>query len=534
MGKDFDFAGQTSQIANTIHEEQMLFQARQPPPAQQRPPVPQASKPTRTGYESYHDPNYIPQLEARADIWGLKPKQPTQAKQPEPQAQPQALPPASRKMMSLEEVEAMMMRGQTIPESIATPPAQQAPTQAPPMPGYHPQQIPASQPQYPGMPGQFAPQILQRPQQQQQQPSHVQHPSRQQQVHAELPAHSVQAHPPQQPTILQRQRPTPDPSSQQQRHAPPQPSSQRPPSQPRQILQNPNRLSGQGQPMTQTGPASRGPVPGHTRGPSFPGGMVITHPEQLLHLSEEQRAAFLEEDAKRAKRNHKIALLSKDNGLMTPQDKNFITRIQLQQLMTATGNLEEAGSEAALAEDFYYQVFTQIRGAPRQNPHQPASQFAQTYLFQTNSRYGPGRRQGRGGDNHMQRMEQQVQRAVEAAKAKPKGKQLVIEGSLGKIAFSNSKTPRPLLNIKRTETGDKHPKQHKTSIADRKEILRNIEAVYMTLMHMEDHERALPAPINENSDPEAIQKHMEWRTKIEALHNKLWQNIKIMEPINPQ
>lgn len=133
----------------------------------------------------------------------------------------------------------------------------------------------------------------------------------------------------------------------------------------------------------------------------------------------------------------------------------------------------------------------------------------------------------------MQRMEQQVQRAVEAAKAKPKGKQLVIEGSLGKIAFSNSKTPRPLLNIKRPETGDKQ-KQHKPSIADRKEILRNIEAVYLTLMHMEDHERALPAPINEDSDPEAIQKHMEWRTKIEALHSKLWHDIKIMEPINPQ
>jgi DNA topoisomerase 2-associated protein PAT1 len=260
--------------------------------------------------------------------------------------------------------------------------------------------------------------------------------------------------------------------------------------------------------------------------------MVITHPDQLAQLTEEQRAEFLEAEAKRAKRAHKIALLSKDNGLMTPHDKNFITRIQLQQLMAATGNLEEAGPEAAIAEDFYYQVFSQMRGAHRQTPHQPPNQFAQTYLFQTNSRYGPGRR-GRGGDNHMQRMEQQVQRAVEAAKAKPKGKQLVIEGSLGKISFSNSKTPRPLLNIKRTET-DTHPKHHKPSIADRKAVLRNIETVYMTLMQMEDHERAMPAPINEKSDPEAIQRHMEWRTKIEALHHKLWQDIKIMEPINPR
>ncbi|CAN9195131.1 unnamed protein product [Alternaria alternata] len=553
VGKHFDFAGQTSMVSSTLQEEQMLYQARQkypqqqqyqqqqqqPQQYQQRPPVPQASKPNRTGYESYKDPEYIPQLEARADIWGLKPKQPAAQRQPSPQPPAASQQPApTRKAMSMEEVEAMMRA-----QSIGTPPVQQAPP--PGFPGYaqqqqYPQQhFPQQQPQYPGMPaggmpGQFAPQILQRPQQQQQPVRQQQ--QQQQQARAELPDQPVRSQPPQQPTILQRQRPqSNEPGAQQQRQAPSQAQAQGPPTQPRQILQNPNRLSGQGQPMVQNpqqGPqAGRGIPAGHNRGPSFPG-MVITHPEQLLQLSEAERAAFLEEDAKRAKRNHKIALLAKDNGLMTPQDKNFITRIQLQQLMTATGNLEERGPEAAIAEDFYYQVFTQIRGAPRQNPQQPASQFAQTYLFQTNNRFG-NRRQGRGGDNHMQRMEQQIQRAVEAAKARPKARQLVVEGSLGKIAFSNSKTPRPLLNLKRTENNDKLPKNHKSSIADRKEALRNIEAVYKTLMQMEDHERAMPPPIQEGSPPEAIQAHMEWRSKIEALHQQLWLNTKIMEPINP-
>ena len=134
----------------------------------------------------------------------------------------------------------------------------------------------------------------------------------------------------------------------------------------------------------------------------------------------------------------------------------------------------------------------------------------------------------------MQRMEQQIQRAVEAAKARPKARQLVVEGSLGKIAFSNSKTPRPLLNLKRPETNDKLPKSHRSSIADRKEALRNIEAVYRSLMQMEDHERAMPPPIQEGSPPEAIQAHMEWRSKIDALHEQLWSNTKIMEPINPR
>ncbi|KAF2279046.1 uncharacterized protein EI97DRAFT_456451 [Westerdykella ornata] len=512
VGKDFDFAGQTSKIANTLQEEQMLFEARN----LRKPPPVQASKPARTGYESYHDPDYIPQLEARADIWGLQPKQVPQQKQPEPQA-PSA---PAKKMMSLDEVEAMM-RAQTASQTTAAPPVQPAPAQIPPsVPMRHQQQI-----QHHGAQDQFAPQILQAPHQQQ--PSFSQ-----QQAHAELPAHPVQIQPPRQPAAMQRQRQTPDNAGQQPRYAAPLPSAQRPPSQPRQILQNPNRLSGQGLPVMPPPTGPRGALPVHSRGPSFPS-MAIT-PDQLMQMPEEQRLAYLEEEARRAKRNHKIALLSKDNGLMTPQDKNFITRIQLQQLMAATGGLEEARSEAALAEDFYYHVFSQIRGAHRQTPQQPANQFAQTYLFQTNSRFGAGRRHGRGGDNHMQRMEQQVQRAVEAAKAKPKNKQLVIEGSLGKISFSNSKTPRPLLNIKRAETGDKHPKPHKSSIADRKEVLRNIEDVYRALMEIDDHERALPPPINEESSPEAIQNHMEWRTKFQALHDKLWEATKIMEPINLQ
>lgn len=512
----------------------MLFQARQPP-SQQKPSIPYASKPARTGYESYNNPEYIPQLEARADIWGLKPKQSAAAaKQPEPEPEPQLqqfTPAPARKMMSLDEVEAMM-RGHNIQEAPAHMMQQGPPQNYGQHPLPHPQHMPHGQPQFPGMPGQFPPHIMQR-----QQPPHLQGPPpRQQPVHAELPAQPVHPQQAQHPTILQRQRqqqtPVPQPPVPQLQRQNPQQQQQRPPSQPRQILQNPNRLSGHGQPMMQQPhPGPRGSLPGHARGPSFPG-MVITHPEQLMALSKEEREAYLEEDAKRAKRNHKIFELSKDNGLMTPQDKNFITRIQLQQLMSATGNLDEKSPEAQIAEDFYYQVFSSIRGAPRQNPHQPANQFAQTYLFQTNSRFGP-RRNARGGDNHMQRMEQQVQRAVEAAKAKPKGKQLVIEGSLGKISFSNSKTPRPLLSLKRAETGEKS-KHNKSLVADRKDTLRNIEAVYMTLMHLEDHDRARPPAIADGSPPEAIQAHMEWRTKMEGLRKKLWQDIKIMEPINPQ
>jgi DNA topoisomerase 2-associated protein PAT1 len=245
------------------------------------------------------------------------------------------------------------------------------------------------------------------------------------------------------------------------------------------------------------------------------------------------------EEAKRAKRNHKIFLLSKGNGLMTPQDKNFITRIQLQQLVAATGNTTDPDPEAVLSEDFYYQVYSQIRGAPRQHPRQPLGHFAQTYLFQTGRSVGShgSRRQFQSADNHMQRMQQQVQRAVEAAKLKPKNKQLIIEGSLGKISFSNAKTPKPMLNIKRPESSDgikstKRIANTELSPSDRKSILTNIESVYGTLMKMEDMERTMSSAPEEH-DLDALQRHLEWRQRMQSLNQKLWYELKVLEPIVP-
>lgn len=142
----------------------------------------------------------------------------------------------------------------------------------------------------------------------------------------------------------------------------------------------------------------------------------------------------------------------------------------------------------------------------------------------------------------MQRMEQQVQRAVEAAKNKPKNKQLVIEGSLGKISFSNAKTPKPLLNIKRTDSGTdinrpgsaaRDRKAHLASVSgsDRKTVLADIESVYSTLMIMEDHDRHIPPPLNEDSNPELVGLHMDWREKAQKLNTQLWFQLKVHEPI---
>lgn len=532
VGKDFDFFGRTAQVATAIDEEQLLYSRVHPntarpapvaPPVQMQ-PMPaynynqqQNYRPVRTGYEKYEAQDSSMDLQVDPSLWGVAPKK--QATPVPSHATAAPVPAAGRKVMSLEEVEAAMRAeaqakrqaqagsaGQALtPQQIAAQP-QQVRQQFPgafeqndfyahpnridqPMIPTNDQQRANDGPQYQGHPVQ----ILQRPQSKSQQPQ------------ADIPGAASPMNVPRQPV------------------------------QPTQILQNPSHMSGDAarmgiQPVFPSHPM-------HQSQGSIGRQAIITHPAQIAQLSETEKVAYLEQEVRRAKRHHKIFTLSRDNGIMTPHDKNFITRIQLQQLVAATGNPAEHGTDAALAEDFYYQVHNQIRGGQRQNPSQPLNNFAQTYLYQTGNRQGHHRRQ-RGPENHMQRMEQQVQRAVEAAKNKPKNSQLVIEGSLGKISFSNAKTPKPLLNIKRTESsgdanrqGTPHKANATTSGYNNKTILSDIEKVYNTLMKLEDHERKMPPSVTEDGDTELIQQHVEWRETTQKLNDKLWKELKIHEPV---
>jgi len=506
VGKDFDFFGQTAQVAGAFEEEHMRFQRQQPapraapPPSQpQQPqggyysqqyhqpqqPVQQSYRPARTGYEKYKETEPMPDLHVDRSIWGMGPA--TTTSQAAPQQAPQPAP--SRKIMSLEEVEASM-RQQSQPSAQPQPPQPGPGYQQTPPPGYqqhphYPQQH-QTQPQH-GHPQPV--QILQRPQSIQQKPT--------------PPAQGI-----------------PAPQQQQQ--------YQGPPSQPTQILQNPNRMSGD----PNRGPAGHQSTPSQGAMPNL--AQLQSHP-QFNQMSEEERLAFLDQETKRAKRNHKIWMLSKDNGLMTPQDKNFITRIQLQQLVSATGNPAEQDTDAPSAEDFYYQVYSAIRAGQRQHPSQPLNNFAQTYLFQTGGRHGGFRRHGRPAENHFQRMEQQVQRAVEAAKNKPKNPQLVIAGSLGKISFSNAKTPKPLLNIKRNDSESTRPSSAKppsNAGVSRRAILKNVEKVYDLMMSIEAHRRLVPPMAPEGPNPEMEQLHATWKSTLDKYINDLWEALQVHHPVD--
>lgn len=357
VGKDFDFFGQTAKVSGAINEEQMRF-SRQQLAAQRQSPPRQVSRPYKTGYEAYKKPDHASDLKVNASLWGTAPQASTSVasqgivqrggprvasvNQPTPTAAP------AKKMMSLEEVEAAM-RSQAKKPSPSPVPQQQV-------------QMPQS-----GQAQQSQPQ----PQQGfQQRSTSVLHPqpqaSSQQRIqHQQRSSHGSRAE-----MRMQASQPSVAPQALQPGQPVPQSVLDRAVSQPRQILQNPNRQPAQlaprpPEPIMPMQPQPRVPISGPSGAThTIP---IITHPQQLMQLSEEERQAFLVEDAKRAKRNHKIYLLSKDNGLMTPQDKNFITRIQLQQLMTATGSTNENDPDASMSEDFYYQVHNQIRGGMRES-----------------------------------------------------------------------------------------------------------------------------------------------------------------------
>jgi DNA topoisomerase 2-associated protein PAT1 len=168
----------------------------------------------------------------------------------------------------------------------------------------------------------------------------------------------------------------------------------------------------------------RSPVRQNNLPPSRPTSLPGGHPPpNFQEIMAAENARLLAEDAKRRKRNQKLNEMSKYNGLMTPADKNFIQRISISQLL--------ADPSQPHLEDFYYQVHTAIRS--RSHPNQPLNSMAQTYL------------RGRG----KRLMENQVLKAVQHARSRPKQEALSLEGALGKIAFHGSGRPRALLDVRK-------------------------------------------------------------------------------------
>lgn len=159
-----------------------------------------------------------------------------------------------------------------------------------------------------------------------------------------------------------------------------------------------------------------------------------------------RREPMTPEEQKRLQiRQAKVEKILKHSGLMTPRDKDFITRYQLSQIVT----------EDPYNEDFYFQVYKIIqRGGVVGESNKDL--IARAYLEHSGHRLG-GRY--KRADVALQRMQSQVEKAVTVAKERPQKNKdhsdAAREGVLGRISSSmNSKAPRRQLQIPVHKTGD--------------------------------------------------------------------------------
>ncbi|SCU92156.1 LADA_0F14730g1_1 [Lachancea dasiensis] len=137
-------------------------------------------------------------------------------------------------------------------------------------------------------------------------------------------------------------------------------------------------------------------------------------------------------------RQAKVDKILRHSGVMTPRDKDFITRYQLSQIVT----------DDPYNEDFYFQVYKIIqRGGIVGESNKGL--IARAYLEHSGHRLG-GRY--KRADVALQRMQSQVEKAVTVAKERPQKSRENLDGAkegvLGKISSArNSKAPRRQLQI---------------------------------------------------------------------------------------
>ncbi|KAJ7583418.1 topoisomerase II-associated protein PAT1 [Mycena floridula] len=290
--------------------------------------------------------------------------------------------------------------------------------------------------------------------------------------------------------------------------------------------------------------------------------------QQRLLLSEMAQAEFLREmqgspadqEALRAEAMRKILQTEKMeekrrrkaryNDLMTQSDKDFITRIQVSQLVT----------QDPYADDFYAQVYGAIL----------RSRLGQTQderVLKFGSGLGVGLGVVQKGNNRrpnaMQRMEQQVERIVSNARRREEEKGMhsghSLQGALGRTSGRSYKAaPRQLLNVDANSASSPtlgHTRAHSkdlepdgaaaqaaklgkealgnagntTDLVSRdpltqREILICLENVYDLVLRIEQLRRDQPLA----EDDHLLQ---EWQAEHDETLAQIWTELKVMVPI---
>nr|VWO94664.1 MDR efflux pump ABC3 [Ganoderma boninense] len=259
-------------------------------------------------------------------------------------------------------------------------------------------------------------------------------------------------------------------------------------------------------------------------------------------------------EEKRKRKLDKIAHMSRYNDLMTQSDKDFITRIQVSQLVT----------QDPYADDFYAQVY----GAILRSRMGIATSEDRVLRFGSGGGVGlglgqkipAGRRQ-----NALQRMEAQVERIVSNARLREKEKASLnnLQGALGRTAGRSYKAaPRQLLQVDASNASTSPTTSHATAAhiskqdiamegegvareaakmgrealataADgfvhkdpltHRESLVILEQLYDLVLEVEQRRRDQPPP-------EEVEAFEEWTIQCEALIDQLFDKLMVSAPL---
>ncbi|GAA5873311.1 hypothetical protein JCM8547_007066 [Rhodosporidiobolus lusitaniae] len=168
--------------------------------------------------------------------------------------------------------------------------------------------------------------------------------------------------------------------------------------------------------------------------------------EELVRKVEERIVEHERMEEARKRKAAKIAAMAKHNNLMSNSDKDFITRIQVSQLVT----------DDPYADDFYFHIMLALRQSRGLPPPSLGMAGGGGTIPPSQQLQGSAGQRKRGRENAMNRMAMNVQRLVENAKKKNAklgveggaGGTLALDGALGKIATRTRSAPRPLLQVK--------------------------------------------------------------------------------------
>lgn len=256
-------------------------------------------------------------------------------------------------------------------------------------------------------------------------------------------------------------------------------------------------------------------------------------------------------EERRRRKAAKIAHMSRYNDLMTQSDKDFITRIQVSQLVT----------QDPYAEDFYAQVY----GAILRSRLGLQSQDERVIKFGSSGGVGLGLAQKGSGrrQSAMQKMEAQVERIVNNARLREKEKGLhslhSLQGALGKTSGRSYKAaPRQLLQVDASSAtiSGTHPhisKEDGNGAAQeaaklgrealgqaagsdgvvrkdpltQRQTLVVLEGLYDLVLNIEQLRRDQPLEEDEE-DEEAF---VSWSATYNDLVEQIWVNLKVMLPL---